>query len=150
MANLNELERELSQMPSQQYSNLIRKVEAKRRSDVQQRKQERPPQRGMSKEDFARWIAQQHFDIDKGISRILYLPMAAPDKEVRLVEVNELASIPESAPLEAVDFRPDIDGIDYSLFVVDVTPQQFERLKNGDIPPPTGWRLEKSVDLPRE
>jgi hypothetical protein len=150
MPNLNELETELSQMPSRQYSDLIRKVEANRRREVQRHSQERPPQRGMNKEDFSRWIAQQHFDIDKGISRILYLPTGAPEKEVRLLEVNELASIPENAPLEAVDFRPDIDGIDYSLFVVDVTPQQFERVKRGDIPLPKGWSLEKCVDLPRE
>ena len=58
------------------------------------------------------------------------------------MEVNELAAIPENAPVEAVDFLPELAGLDYSLFVADVTPRQFEAITNGETPLPAGWKLK--------
>jgi hypothetical protein len=58
-----------------------------------------------------------------------------------LLEVNDLANIPESAPVVAIDFMPDIEGIEFSLFVADVTPRQFEEIRNGRLALPDGWQL---------
>jgi hypothetical protein len=96
----------------------------------------------MSRDSFVQWIVSHHFAIDKGITRILYLPAGAPEKEVRLLEVNELATIPENGTVQAFDFMPDIEGIDYTLLVADVTPRQFDAIVQGKLPPPKGWWLD--------
>ena len=96
----------------------------------------------MTRESFVQWIVSHHFAIDKGITKILYLPAGAPEKEVRLLEVNELATIPENGTVQAFDFMPDIEGVDYTLFVADVTPKQLDAITHGKLPPPTGWRLD--------
>jgi hypothetical protein len=64
-----------------------------------------------------------------------------------LLEVNELAHIPENAPIEAIDFMPDIEGLHYRLFVADVTPRQFEAVQAHRVTLPAGWNLEGSEDI---
>ncbi|AGA25006.1 hypothetical protein [Singulisphaera acidiphila] len=142
MPDVEELFKQLRELPQRQYSDLIRKVDGERRQAVEREERERPPARGMSPLEFAQWIARRHFAIDKGISQILYLPSEAPAEEVRLLEVNELAHIPENAPIEAVDFMPDIEGVTYQLFVADVTPRQFDAILAGRLALPAGWVLE--------
>lgn len=102
----------------------------------------------MTRDEFAHWIGRRHFEIDKGISRILHLPTGAPPDEVRLLEVNELAAIPENAPIEALDFTPDLDGMPYRLVVADVTPRQYEAIQVGTLPLPAGWSLDGSQAIP--
>ena len=74
--------------------------------------------------------------------------MGAPPEEVRLLEVNILASLPENGPVEAVDFMPDIDGAHFTLFVADVTPRQFEAIMNRQLPLPKGWQLDGVQEIP--
>src|SRR5438270_6346750 len=87
MTELEQLTEQLKGLPRRQYVELIRKVDAERRK-VAERENNHPPVSGMTKESFIQWIARHHFAIDKGITKILYLPAGAPDKEVRLLEVN--------------------------------------------------------------
>lgn len=149
MSDIQELLKQLIELPQRRYSDLIKKVDSERRQAVEREEKDHPPKSGMSREEFARWIARRHFAIDKGFSRILYLPFDAPPKEVRLLEVNDLAHIPERAPVEAVDFMPEISGIEYSLFVADVSPRQFEAIGRGEIELPEGWSLKDAQDLGR-
>lgn len=139
MTQLDQLTEQLKALPRRQYVELIQKVDAERRKEIER---EQPAGPGMSRDSFAEWVARHHFAIDKGISRILYLPTDAPEKELRLVEVNELASLPENGTVQAFDFMPDIEGVDYTLLVADVTPRQFEAIMQGKPILPHGWRLE--------
>ena len=141
MPDLEELFKKLMELPPRQYGDLLKKVDLKRR-EATAREVERPMEKRMSRDQFAEWIARQHFAVDKGISRILYLPNGASPEEVRLLEVNELASIPENAPVEASDFMPDIDGLNYSLYVADVTPRQLDEILAGRLALPLGWQLD--------
>jgi len=108
MPDIEGLYKELLDLPHRQYSDLIRRVDMERRQAIEREEEGHAPDAGMSRDEFARWIGRRHFAIDKGISRIMYLPTGAPPEEVRLLEVNELAHIPENAPIEAIDFMPDI------------------------------------------
>src|SRR6267143_464718 len=130
MPNIDDLVPTLASLPRREYAELIRQVDEQRHQAAEREAEEHRPHNGMSKEDFVAWIARQHFAIDKGITRILYLPTGAPPDEVRLLEVNALASLPENGPIEAVDFMPDIEGVRYTLFVADVTPRQIESIMN--------------------
>jgi hypothetical protein len=147
MTNVSDLAQQLIELPPKQYSELIKTVDTERRQAVERDEKEHPAHSGMSRDEFAHWIAHRHFAIDKGVSHILYLATGAPPKEVRLLEVNVLANIPENAPVEAVDFMPDVAGIDYSLFVADVSPRQFEGIQKGLIALPQGWKLEGACEI---
>ena len=142
MPNINDFVPALANLPQHEYAELIRQVGELRRQKTECEAQQHMPPKGLSKEEFARWIAHQHFAIDEGIKRILYLPTGAPAKEIRLLEANALASLPENAPVEAVDFMPDIEGVDYTLLVADVTPGQFEDIVNHQLPLPAEWQLD--------
>jgi hypothetical protein len=142
MANINDLIPRLANLPRREYTALIRQVDERRRQAAKREAQQHWPRNGMSKEEFVTWIARQHFAIDKGIARILYLPTGAPAEEVRLLEANALASLPENGPVEAVDFMPDIEGVHYTLFVADVTPRQLDAILNRQLPLPNGWQLD--------
>lgn len=148
MPNMNELVPTLANLPRHEYAELIRQVDEQRRQAAEREALRHPPRNGMTKEEFVAWIARQHFAIDKGITRILYLPTGAPAEEVRLLEINALASLPENGPVEAVDFMPDIEGAHYTLFVADVTPRQLDAILNGQLPLPRGWQLEGYQEFP--
>lgn len=148
MANINDLIPTLANLPRHEYAELIRQVDEQRRQAAEQEEQKHRPRSGMSKEEFVTWIARQHRAIDKGITRILFLPNGAPPEEVRLLEVNTLASLPENGSVEAVDFMPDIEDVHYTLFVADVTPRQLEAIMNGQLPLPQGWQLDGYQEIP--
>jgi hypothetical protein len=39
---------------------------------------------------MARWYARQHLKTDPGIQVVYYLPEDAPEREIRLLEINDL------------------------------------------------------------
>ena len=87
-------------------------------------------------------------DIDDAVMQINYLPTDAPPREIRFLEVNGMIS--ETTPLEPIDFGVDVGSDNaHSLYVLDVTPSQWEAIQSGDIPLPTGWTLEGSQELGR-
>lgn len=147
MSRIEDLVPTLANLPRREYSELIRQVDEQRRKTAERESLEDWPSAQASRDEFAAWIAKQHVAIDKGITRILHLPTGAPADEVRLLEVNELARIPENAPVEAVDFMPEIEGIHYSLFVADVTPRQLEGILKGQLALPADWRLDGYQEL---
>jgi hypothetical protein len=142
MSELEQLTEKLRALPRGQYVELIRQVDAERRKTAERMENSHPPGRGASRDSFVQWIVSHHFAIDKGVVKILHLPSGAPEKEVRLLEVNELAKIPENGTVQAFDFMPDIEGVDFALLVADVTPKQFAAIMEGKALLPKGWRLD--------
>ena len=147
MTNIAEIASTLAKLPRRQYSDLIRQVDEQRRRDAEHESFEQFPHKGMSRDSFVNWIANQHFAVDKGIERIFYLPCGAPEDEVRFLEVNGLASLPEAGPVEAVDFMPDIEGVPFNLFVADVTPRQYDLIMAHKLSLPTGWQLDQAREI---
>jgi hypothetical protein len=97
---------------------------------------------------FANFYARRHFDTDTGVAEIYYLPTNAPPREIRLLEVNRLIS--EMTPPEPIDFGVDIGGAEaHTLYVLDVTPAQWEAIQRGQMPLPNGWSLEGIQNLGR-
>lgn len=97
------------------------------------------------RDDYARWYARRHLDIDDGIERVFYLPTDAPEREIRLLEVNRL--IAETTP-EPIDFGVNASGDDaHTLYVLDVTPSQWRGIEAGELALPAGWSLNDKVDL---
>ena len=98
------------------------------------------------RDEMARWYAGRHMNLDEGVVRILYLPEDAGLREIRFLEVNTLIS--EVADPEPIDFGVGIDGSDaHTLFVLDVTPSQWDAIRAGSLALPAGWTLENSQEL---
>jgi hypothetical protein len=100
------------------------------------------------RDELAKWYAKRHMDIDDGVMQILYLPKNAPPREIRFLEVNRMIS--EMTSAEPIDFGVDIGGADaHTLYVLDVTPSQWEALQKKAMPLPVGWTLDESQELAR-
>ena len=71
-----------------------------------------------------------------------------PPREIRFLEVNGMIS--ETMTPEPIDFGVDIGGDDaHTLYVLDVTPAQWEAIQTGAMPLPAGWTLDGSQELGR-
>ena len=98
------------------------------------------------RDSLAQWHATEHLKTDPGIREIYYLPANASEREIRFVEVNELIGELQDNALEPIDFGVDF-GLEsqHKLLVLDVTPGQFERIRQSSLPLPAGWSLAGAV-----
>jgi hypothetical protein len=100
------------------------------------------------RDNLANFYARRHMDIDSGVVQIFHLPTNAPSREIRFLEVNRMIS--ETTPPEPIDFGVDIGSAEaHTLYVLDVTPAQWEAIQQGTMPLPAGWTLEGSRELGR-
>ena len=108
------------------------------------------PTTGLDRDAFAGWLAHRHMANDIGIVRVVYLPHGAPEDEVRLLEINRLSNVPDPDVIEPLDFSPDLDGVPYTVFVADITNDQWDRLRAGTgLGLPAGWSLTNAMIMPR-
>ena len=99
------------------------------------------------RDGHAKWYARRHMETDDGVVRILDLPKAAPAREIRFLEVNAMIS---ETPPEPIDFGVNVRGPNaHTLYVLDVTPTQWEAIQAGKLNLPTGWSLDGSQELGR-
>jgi hypothetical protein len=103
------------------------------------------PQTEFDRNATARWYAKQHLKTDPGVRSVYYLPVNAPEREIRFIEVNELIGEQNDDSLQPIDFGVDT-GLDseHKLFVLDVTPNQWDRIRRSSLPLPQGWSLENA------
>jgi hypothetical protein len=95
---------------------------------------------------MARWYAEQHYKTDPGVCSIYYLPTYAPEREIRLVEVNDLIAVRNDETLEPVDFGVDTSmESEHKLFILDVTPDQWDRINESSLSLPLGWSLKDKM-----
>jgi hypothetical protein len=101
----------------------------------------------VDRDSLAKWYAQRHMEIDSGVVQILYLATNAPTREIRFLEVNRMIS---ETPPEPIDFGVDIGGADaHTLYVLDVTPAQWDAIQRGEMSLPDGWTLDGAQELGR-
>lgn len=95
---------------------------------------------------MARWYAEEHLKTDPGIRSVHYLPANAPEREIRFIEVNELIGDRDDDVLEPIDFGVDTGmETEHRLFVLDVTPSQWDRIRDSSLRLPQGWSLQNEV-----
>jgi hypothetical protein len=104
------------------------------------------PAATFDRDSTAAAYARRHKETDPAIREIHYLPTDAPPNEIRLVEVNE--AITGTASPEPIDFGVDSGSPnEHKLIVFDVTPAQWQKIRNGTLSLPEGWTLEGSQEL---
>lgn len=97
------------------------------------------------RDELADWYASQHLQTDPGITDVYYLPVNAPERDIRFVEINKLMFERSDDGLEPIDFGVDFGRESaHKLLVLDVTPGQWERIRNNKLKLPESWSLENA------
>jgi hypothetical protein len=89
-------------------------------------------------EEIVRRMAREHFEIEENVERIIWFK--DDDKnEIHLLEVNR-----ESPPEDLILTFYHGPTLEYPLpaIVGDITPEEWEKIKNGLITLPKGWSLD--------
>lgn len=95
---------------------------------------------------MAQWYAKEHLKTDPGVQAIYYLPTNAPEREIRLLEINNMIGVLNDEALEPLDFGVDRDmESKHKLLVLDVTPSQWDKIQESSLPLPQDWSLEGSI-----
>ena len=84
-------------------------------------------------------VVQSHFEIEPGIDEIIWFKKGS-DGRICLLEINR-GALPAGSIL-VFSFAPSPPEVPLPIRIADVTPQEWERVKQGDIPLPPGWSLE--------
>jgi hypothetical protein len=99
-----------------------------------------------NKDEVAKKLAHKHYDIEPGITRIFKL-RDKPEFEglastpIKLLEVNVDTAPSGIMPLY---FGPvPSSGIPYPSVIVEVTPEEFERIKVHELKLPEGWTIDE-------
>ncbi len=101
------------------------------------------------RDSMARWYAEEYFQTDPGLRTVYYLPTGSPEREIRLVAVNDQICELEDGGLEPIDFGFDRDmENEHMLWTLDVTPRQWDRIQKKLLALPAGWSLEDAVSIP--
>jgi hypothetical protein len=105
---------------------------------------------GFNRDSMARSYAGRHLKTDPGIRTIYYLPAGAPEREIRLIEVNDAITEQKDQTLEPIDFGVDVGGAQgHTLMVLDVTPRQWEKINKKELGLPSGWSLDGASPFAR-
>jgi hypothetical protein len=103
------------------------------------------------KDAEARKLAAAHYEVEVGITQIFRLTGTAeaeglPDEPIKLLEVNE-NTIP--AGIMPLGFGPaPTHGIHYPSVIVEVTPDEFQRIQSKELVLPKGWTISDLVPRP--
>lgn len=99
-----------------------------------------------NRDQVARHYAMRHTRTDPDIQEVIYLPDDAPEREIRFIEVNSKLTDMTDDWLEPMDFGVDRDTDNFhTLFILDVTPDQWRRILDHELALPVGWSLENFV-----
>jgi hypothetical protein len=103
------------------------------------------------KDQVAKKLADKHFDLEPGITRIFKL-RAEPALEemsgtpIKLLEVN--VDTPPSGIMPLYFGPVPSSGINYPSVIVEVTPDEFEKIQLHELKLPNGWMIGE--EFPRE
>lgn len=105
----------------------------------------------VTKDQAARELANRHFEVESGLTHIFRLAVQ-PEVErnasepIKLLEVNEATVSSGIVPLH---FGPaPAHGIPFSSVIVEVTPDEYERILNQQLGLPRGWTIREEILRP--
>src|SRR4051794_19679741 len=101
------------------------------------------------REEAATRLAQRHYRIEPGIAEIRILTsgtIQGVNEPIKLLEVNENTVASGIMPLR-FDAAP-ASGITFPSVIVEVTPDEYEKIKRKELPLPDGWSLGPVVPRP--
>jgi hypothetical protein len=109
------------------------------------------PATQFDRDSMARWYAREHLTTDPGIVGVYYLPTNSGDREIRFVEINNLIGDRNDDILEPIDFGVDTGmETEHKLYVLDVTPEQWYRIRTEKLGLPGNWSLKDAMHFNNE
>lgn len=104
-----------------------------------------------TKDEVANRLAQKHYELEDGLTQIYRVTGAVdveirPTEPIKLLEVNQ-NTVPSGILPIQFDAAPQ-SGIDYPALIIEVTPEEFQRIRNKDLSLPRGWTL--GDEIPRQ
>lgn len=84
-------------------------------------------------------LVQAHFEVEEGLDEIIWL-RDGEDKEICLIEINR-NTLPTGS-VEVFYFAPS-ENVPFPVRIADITPQEWEQVRSGNIPLPPGWTLRQ-------
>ena len=106
-----------------------------------------------TKDEVARKLADFHYELEAGMREIIRYTATAdseanPAEPIKLLEVNENTVPSGILPL---GFGPLPDsGIHYPSIIIEVTPEEYERIRRQELRLPAGWSNATPMPRPTE
>jgi hypothetical protein len=104
-----------------------------------------------TKDDAARELAKKHYQVEAGLKHVIRIGGSAdvefqPNEPIKLLEVNE-NTVP--AGIMPLHFGPSpASGIDFPSVIVEVTPEEYEKILTNLLSLPEGWTLGDEIPRP--
>ena len=101
----------------------------------------------------AKELAKRHFQVEDGLTKVIRCSgtpsvEVSPSEPIKLLEVNKNTFASGVMPLH---FGPAIaSGISFASIIVEVTPEEYERIKAKKLPLPNGWTLGEELPKPKK
>ena len=103
------------------------------------------------KAEVAKELAKKHYQAEAGLQRIFRLTGSAevevrPVEPIKLLEVNS-NTIPSG--VLPVQFGPaPASGIPYPSVIVEVSPEEFQKIQTEELKLPKGWQIGEEMPRP--
>jgi hypothetical protein len=101
----------------------------------------------------AKELARKHYQIEVGLTQVFRLTGSAEaevarGEPIKLLEVNENTVASGVMPLY---FGPaPASGIPYPSVIIEVTPDEFEKIKKQELKLPQGWTIAEEFPRPSD
>jgi hypothetical protein len=105
------------------------------------------------KAQVARELAKKHYQAEAGLQSVFRLTGSAevevrPVEPIKLLEVNTNTVASGVLP---VQFGPaPASGIPYPSIIVEVSPEEFEKIKTQELKLPKGWQVGEEMPRPAD
>lgn len=107
---------------------------------------------GTERVDAEMELAKRHYEIEPGLTQIFRITDTAEDAQIihahpiKLLEVN--ANTVESGVMP-LHFGPaPARGIPFSSVIIEVTPNEFEKIRSHELKLPDGWEIGEELPRP--
>jgi hypothetical protein len=99
-----------------------------------------------TKNETAQLLAEAHFRLDQGITRIFRINEPDESNNLRPVKLLEVNPMTTEIGISPVGMTADpAHGVFHSSVVVELSPREFDQLQRGELTLPHGWRLGEEL-----
>jgi hypothetical protein len=97
----------------------------------------------LTKDEEATELARKHYEIEAGLTRIFRLT-GSGEAEFR---PNEPIKLPSG--IMPIQFGPSpASGLNFSSIIVEVTPEEFQKIQDQQLALPHGWKVGDPIPRP--
>jgi hypothetical protein len=91
-------------------------------------------------------LIHEHFELDESLEEVIWFKSDATPK-IRLLEINPDTFA--TGVVQSFFFTPS-DEVPYPLVIAEITPGEWQKVLQNEIPLPEGWRLDNHKTFSRE